>query len=236
VKTFAELPLTVKSNPRARRVLVKLMPGQGLEIVTPPGFPVHLLDGILEDKRRWIERSRDQMLAKGIDLSGAPPSLPETMEFRAVDRCFPVFYLDRQGRPNVMENGGRLMVTGPADDSCELLRTLQEYTVKKAREILLPWLNVVSRKTGLDYAALRVRRQRTRWGSCSARGTISLNAKLLFLPPELVEHLLLHELCHTRHLNHSKAYWACVAGFQPEYKRFERAVTNAGHYVPAWFA
>jgi hypothetical protein len=50
-----------------------------------------------------------------------------------------------------------------------------------------------------------------------------------------VDHLLLHELCHTRHLNHSRAYWACVAGFEPDYERLERAVSRGARYVPAWF-
>jgi hypothetical protein len=80
-----------------------------------------------------------------------------------------------------------------------------------------------------------VRRQKTRWGSCSSRGTISLNAKLLFLPPPLVDHLLLHELCHTRHMDHSPAYWTCVAGFEPDYRRLENEVTRGNRYVPAWF-
>ena len=233
---FAGLPLTLRPNPRARRVLVKLMPGKGIEVVVPRRFDPALVPGILEEKRAWIERTRDRMQAAGLDLSGELPDLPNVIDYRAWGRLVQVDYLDRPGRVRVVENAARLQVAGPVEDREAILEALRAHTVRKAREVLLPWLKRVGERTGLSHAALRVRRQRTRWGSCSARGTISLNAKLLFLPPELVEHLILHELCHTRHLNHSKAYWACVAGFQPDYRRLEDEVRHGHRYVPAWFA
>jgi hypothetical protein len=232
---FAGLPLAVKANPRAKRVLVKLVPGRGIEVVTPNRFDPALVPSILEEKRPWIERTRDRMLAAGTDLTGTPPELPESIEFRAVGRIVRVDYLDRPGAVRLVENAARWQVAGPLTDREPIFEALRARTVKKAREVLLPWLDRAGRRTGLAYSALRVRRQKTRWGSCSSRGTISLNAKLLFLPPDLVDHLLLHELCHTRHMNHSEAYWACVAGYQPDYRRLEREVTRGNRYVPAWF-
>ena len=236
MKTFAGLPLTVKANPRAKRVLVKLVPGRGLEVVMPRRFDPDLIVDILEAKRPWIERTRDRLVADGVDLTGAPPELPESIDYRAWERMVRVDYVDRPGRITVTENAARLQVRGPLEDREAILDRLRTHTVKKARELLLPWLRRVAARTGLTYTALRVRRQKTRWGSCSARGTISLNAKLLFLPPELVEHLILHELCHTRHLNHSRAYWSCVARFEPDYRRLEDEVKHGNKHVPAWFA
>jgi hypothetical protein len=232
---FAGLPLAVKANPRAKRVLVKLIPGRGLEVVVPKRFDPSLVPSILEEKRTWIERTRDRMLAAGTDLSGALPELPEVIEYRAWERTVRVDYLDRPGAVRLTENAARWQVSGPLADREPILEKLRALTVRKAREVLLPWLDRTSRRTGLPYSALRVRRQKTRWGSCSSRGTVSLNAKLLFLPPDLVDHLLLHELCHTRHMNHSPAYWACVAGFEPDYRRLENEVSRGNRYVPAWF-
>ncbi|WP_338669089.1 M48 family metallopeptidase [Pseudodesulfovibrio methanolicus] len=232
---FAGLPLAVKANPRAKRVLVKLVPGRGLEVVTPKRFDPSLVPGILEEKRAWIERTRDHMLAAGTDLSGTVPELPESIEYRAWERIVRVDYLDRPGPVRLLENASRWQVAGPLVDREPIIEKLRAQTVKKAREVLLPWLDRASRRTGMAYSALRVRRQKTRWGSCSSRGTISLNAKLLFLPPDLVDHLLLHELCHTRHLNHSKAYWACVAGYEPDYRRLEDEVSRGNRFVPVWF-
>lgn len=233
--TYAGLPLTIKEHPRAKRVLVKLVPNKGLEVVTPRGFKPRLVPGILDEKRQWIERTRDRLLADGRDLSGELPPLPEVMDYKAAERIVQLVYVDRSARAKIMENATRLHVSGPIEDRALIFEALQKYTAKKAREIMLPMIEAMSFRTGLKYSAMRVRCQKTRWGSCSARGTISLNAKLMFLPPELVEHLILHELCHTRHLNHSKTYWACVAGYQPDYRRLEDELKHAGKYVPNWF-
>ncbi|NDV20118.1 DUF45 domain-containing protein [Pseudodesulfovibrio sp. JC047] len=233
--SFAGLPLTVKTNVRAKRVLVKLVVGQGLEVVLPPGFDQTLIPDILREKQGWIERTRDAMQAEGQDVSGVLPELPDTISFMACDRMYQVAYVDRPGRIVVRENVGRLLVSGPLEDRRAIFEALQFFTARKAREVLLPLLKVMSRDTGLTYAAFQIRRQKTRWGSCSARGTISLNAKLLFLPVELVDHLLLHELCHTRQMNHSDRYWALVESFQPDYRRLEHAVKYGGIHVPAWF-
>lgn len=232
---YAGLPLTVKVHPRARRVLVKIIPNRGLEVVTPRGFDPGLVPGILDEKRAWIERTRDRLLAQGCDLSGEAPELPDELDYRAVDRVIRLDYLDRPGPVKLMENGPRLHISGGISAREDVFAALRRHTAKKAREALLPMLDAMSRRTGLAYAALRVRCQKTRWGSCSARGTISLNAKLLFLPKALVDHLLLHELCHTRHLNHSRRYWACVARYEPDYRRLEDAVKHGGKYVPRWF-
>ncbi|QGY39850.1 DUF45 domain-containing protein [Pseudodesulfovibrio cashew] len=232
---YLGLPLTVRSHPRAKRVLVKLVPGRGLEVVVPKRFDTAQVPAILEDKRPWIERTRAQLEARGADLSGRTPEPPGTIRFTACDREYAVAYADRPGRVTLSENASRLMVAGPAEDAEGRLEVLRRFTARKAREFLLPRLESQSARTGLSYAALRVRRQRTRWGSCSARGTISVNAKLLFLPVELADHLLLHELCHTRHLNHSPAYWALVASFEPDWQRLEKELTRGYVHVPEWF-
>lgn len=232
---YCGLPLTVKPNARAKRVLVKLVPGQGLEVVVPKRFDTGQVPDILRSKRAWIERTRDRMAADGTDLTGRETQLPDTIEFPASGRRYAINYLDRPGRVSVTENGPRLMVRAPLREKEAILDALRRFTVRKAREFILPRLDDLSRRLGFSYAALRVRRQKTRWGSCSGRGTISVNAKLLFLPAELVDHLLLHELCHTRHMNHSERFWALVEKHQPDYQRLEKQLSRSGGRVPHWF-
>lgn len=232
---YCGLPLVIKTHPRAKRVLVKLVPGKGLEVVTPKGFGKRYVGSILDEKRPWIERTRAKLEARGLDLSGTPPELPEHILFNASGREYNVLYLDRSGRISVTENGPRLMVAGSLKDRDAVFDGLRRFTADKAREFILPRLELMSRDLDMPYEALRVRRQKTRWGSCSSRGTISVNAKLLFLPVELVDHLLLHELCHTMYMNHSKQYWDMVARHEPEYERLEWELSRGGQYVPAWF-
>ena len=103
-----------------------------------------------------------------------------------------------------------------------------------AREQLGSQLAKVAAEDGFRYARAQIRRQRTRWGSCSASGTISLNVCLLFLRPQVVRYLLVHELCHTRHMNHSKRFWALVASFEPDYRALDRELLRGWQSVPGW--
>ncbi len=96
-----------------------------------------------------------------------------------------------------------LLVQGSIGDAVAWPNAFKKWLTQRAKENLIPWLKRVSDETELPYSSVSIRQQQTRWGSCSSRGSISLNARLLFLPPELVTYVLVHELCHTRYLNHS---------------------------------
>jgi predicted metal-dependent hydrolase len=84
------------------------------------------------------------------------------------------------------------------------------------------------------YARLQVRQQRTRWGSCSTRGTISLNCCLLFQRPEVFRYLLVHELSHLRHMHHGPRFWAHVARFAPDCRELDRELGKGWLRVPQW--
>lgn len=81
---------------------------------------------------------------------------------------------------------------------------------------------------------MSIRHQRSRWGSCSASGRISLNARLMFCPPETVRYVLIHELAHTEHLDHSPAFWARVAELMPDHELARRALNRVWQQLPDW--
>jgi predicted metal-dependent hydrolase len=72
---------------------------------------------------------------------------------------------------------------------------------------------------GIDYRQLRISSARSKWGSCSASGQIVLAWHLMMCPPESIEYVIIHELCHRIHMDHSKAFWAEVERFMPDYKK-----------------
>ena len=84
-----------------------------------------------------------------------------------------------------------------------------------------PRLHRLSLKMGHQFRRTSVERPKTRWASCSRRRSISLNAKLLFLPPELVDYVLIHELCHLLEMNHSKRFWTLVMQHTPEFRKLD---------------
>jgi hypothetical protein len=103
-----------------------------------------------------------------------------------------------------------------------------------ARERLEPRVAVLAATTGVRYARISVRRQRSRWGSCSVRGTISLNCCLLFQRPEVVDYLIIHELMHVKHMNHSARFWQAVERHCADWRELDRELVQGWRHVPRW--
>ena len=89
----------------------------------------------------------------------------------------------------------------------------------------------LSRKFGVAASQVSVRDQTTRWGSCSALGTLSLNWRLVLLPPMLHDHVILHELSHRRHMDHSDRFWAQLAAWDPDWKKHDRELTRRWNVI-----
>jgi predicted metal-dependent hydrolase len=95
---------------------------------------------------------------------------------------------------------------------------------ERARKILRARMEYWRVKLDTDFTGPRIGNQSTRWGSCSKTGTISLNYRLVFLPEELMDYVVVHELCHRLHFNHSKSFWCAVGSALPEYGVLRRTL------------
>lgn len=82
--------------------------------------------------------------------------------------------------------------------------------------------------TGGRYTSITIRDQKTRWGSCSSRGTLSFNYRLIFAPSAVLDYVVVHELCHLTHMNHSKEFWNMVGSVMPDYKVYRRWLRDHG--------
>jgi predicted metal-dependent hydrolase len=111
-----------------------------------------------------------------------------------------------------------LVVEGKVTAHLAARTLIKKWLRTRAEQVLPPWLEKVSKQLALPYQSVTIRDQKTRWGSCSSRKNINLNQKLLFLPPHLVEYILIHELCHTVHMSHSSRFWALVKTYLPDYQ------------------
>ena len=98
------------------------------------------------------------------------------------------------------------------------LENLEKRYRNAARQRLEERVAFFRARTGGLYTSVTVRDQKTRWGSCSSRGTLSCNYRLIFAPPQVLDYVVVHELCHLTHMNHSKDFWNKVASVMPEYK------------------
>ncbi|MGB5131361.1 MAG: SprT family zinc-dependent metalloprotease [Steroidobacteraceae bacterium] len=221
----------VRASVRARRLTVRVFPGGQVEIVVPKGTRPRAVEQFVARYRPWIDRK----VAQYLPLEPASGNrLPEAIHFRASDEHWPVDCVEAPGAPRLTVEGTRLALRGDLSRTVLARHALQRFTMRRAHAILVPQLQRLSGECALPYARAQIRRQRTRWGSCSRRGTISLNASLLFQPPEVVRYLLLHELAHTRHMNHSRRFWTLVGQLEPRWRELDVELSRGWREVPAW--
>lgn len=222
--------LRLKRSPRARNVRLKVYPSGQVELVVPQHFDERRLPPILEQHEPWVLRTLERL---GTQVRAPQPATPPTsIHLPATGEVWQTAYLEGDGgRYGCREqSGGVLRVSGGGAWQPALKRWL----ARKGRQYLVPWLEQVSDELSLPFSGVSVRGQKSRWGSCSAKQHINLNYALLFLPPECVRYLFVHELCHTVHLNHSSRYWQLVASKEPEYRRLERQLREATLLIPTW--
>lgn len=224
-------PWTVRVSRRARRLSVRVYPGGRVEIVAPPGASAAAVQKFVGAHRQWIHRRVDLSTPAALD-----DRRPASIELPAIGRHYAVEYQHAaEPAADVRVAGDDLIVVrGPLHDDCAIAAALRDWLTALAHEQIGAELARVAAEGGFRYARAQIRRQRTRWGSCSASGTISLNVCLLFLRPQVVRYLLVHELCHTRHMNHSPRFWGLVASLEPDYRELDRELLQGWQSVPGW--
>lgn len=228
----AEAAVVVRRSSRARRLSLRVFPHGLVEVVAPQRAAERSIRRFVSEQQAWIQRARQEL---GVSVHAGSVGPPGEVRLAAIDERWQVDYVEGRRRLQVLAAaaGGQLRLGGPADPRTRV-EQLRRWLQQRGRAVLTPWLEDVGRETGLSYRNVTVRRQRSRWGSCSARHDISLNCALLFLEPALVRHVLVHELAHTRHLNHGPAFWRLVARLAPDFEAAERELRHAWRTVPAW--
>lgn len=89
---------------------------------------------------------------------------------------------------------------------------------EKALEYIPKRVSYFAKQIGVTYGKITIRNQKTRWGSCSSKGNLNFNCLLMLTPPEVIDYVVVHELCHRKEMNHSGAFWAEVEKVLPDYK------------------
>lgn len=93
-----------------------------------------------------------------------------------------------------------------------------------ARELVLARLVYFNQSYGHEWKRVAIRNQKSRWGSCSQKGNLNFNYRILFLPPELQDYIIVHELCHLKELHHRESFWQLVAIQLPDYEALKFAL------------
>lgn len=228
---WQSIPVTVTRNRRARKVWLKLRSCRGIEVVLPYRVSASEVPSILERHGAWLLERLAELRTRGEAPDQNP--LPDRVELAFLGRSFDVAY-EEGPRAELHAGEDRLRVVLPPGAVGAGALLLQMWLVDLGKVHLVPFCRKLAAAHGVAVTSVGVRNQSGRWGSCSSRAGISLNAKLLFLPPHLARNVVLHELCHVAHRNHGPAFWAALRGLDPLTDEHETRIRTAWAELPAW--
>ena len=117
----------------------------------------------------------------------------------------------------------------PMEEKSHQTLALEKRYRDAARDYIPKRVEYYHQFTGGHFEKITIRDQKTRWGSCSANGTLSFNFRLMMAPPRVLDYVIVHELCHLTHMNHSKDFWNMVESILPNYKEHKKWLKENGH-------
>ncbi|MBT5230831.1 MAG: M48 family metallopeptidase [Methylococcales bacterium] len=228
-----KIPLSIRYNKRAKSIKMALSASRSLRITSPHTISEQEIFSLLSEQHHWIKRALNRM-------PEAVPAVafPDTVEFLGIGQTWSVHY-----QPNLLISHIKLRIdsahrqltlSGQTQDEHLVQDALIKFCKHVAKEVLTTKTRELAEKMQISVNKISVRNQRARWGSCSSKANISLNCKLLFLSPQMMNYVIIHELCHTHHLNHSAKFWALVARFEPNYRALDRALNQYHTSIPSW--
>ena len=225
--THDSIAYSVRISSRAKRARIEISTLGKVQVIVPKRFNHQHIPGFITQHSQWIHKT----LQRVDRPQQAAYARPTSMQFPAVDEQWHITYDSQQKKPLIAQHEQHQL------NLCthiEARALLTQWLHHHARHHLIQQLKIHSEHTGLSYNKVFIKNQKTRWGSCSSKGNINLNRNLLFLPQALVNYVLVHELCHTVHLNHSARFWRLVERHQPDYYQHDKQLHHAHRYIPAW--
>jgi predicted metal-dependent hydrolase len=204
---------------RARRYILRVRPDGSLRVTVPRGGSRREAEQFVQRQQRWIKGERRRVLVEHCSREWQHGSeiLLNGESVRIA--------IDGRGDETIITYGNRQIVAAPA---AHVRSAIEEDLRELARLDLTVRLRQLADQHGLPLGTVSIRNQRTRWGSCARNGNIALNFRLVQMPPDVRDYVLVHELMHIKQQNHSRRFWRLVEAVYPAFREAERWLRTTG--------
>jgi len=212
--SFVPLQISVAlvKNSRARRYVLRLLPDGSARVTIPRGGSVEEAASFARRHTVWIERALDRRMSQ-------PVRPAEWFLGTEIFLKGELVRIEADGGQSVRFGVERLSVS---DSSKDLRTEISHHLWRLAGKEIPPVVMDISAVHQLRVQRISIRNQRSRWGSCSVRGTVSLNWRLIQAPPDVLRYVVIHELMHLKQMNHSRKFWQLVEQAFPAYGTAEK--------------
>ncbi|MEO5931819.1 MAG: SprT family zinc-dependent metalloprotease [Candidatus Kapaibacterium sp.] len=205
---------TVRRSPRAKQMRITVSAHNGVVVTLPARLKRYVNpEEILREKKLWLLHHLST-----ITIPTPPAPLADGSIIHFLGHELRIVIGKDNSRPTVkiVENEMRVML--PSDFSGDLKDVVKAWIRDEAQRIINREAERLAPLIGVHYNQLTVRDQKTKWGSCSKKGNLSFNWRLVLFPPKVIRYIVIHELCHLRHFNHSQRFWGLVEHHDPAFE------------------
>lgn len=194
-----------------KNILLQALPEDKIRVYAPKNARLRDVDALVLSRLDWIRETHAKLrLEKKAHAFKAENGVLIEGTRVKVSIC-------RAVRASVCLEGDTLHVYSPSLDEKRIEEEIRKYLCALALERIRAALQKYGPTVGAEYGRVTIREQKTRWGSCSSKKNLNFNWKLILAPKEALEYVVIHELCHLIHFNHSEKFWAEVGARMPEY-------------------
>jgi predicted metal-dependent hydrolase len=202
--------------------------GAKVEVRAPHGADERGIERFVRQKSAWIEAKLNQQSHKAAEIF----RLEDQSEITVMGEPYTIHVTF--GTKNSLDcTPGRLGFTlkDPDATAATMASLFRRWLLKRASDYMIPKTREIAARLGLSSRLkdIRFRRTRSKWGHCSSQGIIQYNWLIMLAPSSVIDYLIIHEVCHLRHMNHSPAYWAQVAVICPEHEVLRRWLKENEH-------
>lgn len=224
---------TIRKSLRAKYVRI-LISADGVQVVAPVFIDDKEIILLVEKKREWIYK-------KVLNFHQRYTPMKPQGKFTTGEK---LLLMGEYYQINILENvGGKSCIKFlndqffvsinqeiPPEKRAEVIRSkLEQWYIDYAKKFIAERLELFKVKIGVKITTVRYKNQKTRWGSCSSKGNLNFNWRLIMAPKTILDYVVVHELCHLKHMDHSRKFWELVSSFIPDYKERRKWLKENGH-------
>ena len=213
---YLNTTFTVVRKRQRRTLSIKLSPHRPPEILTNLKISPKILVDFLMSKHEWIEKNLNKMNLIQSQQHRPQFKEGELFSFLGEMKYFTFNLSSKNKKIKLIHEDGFIscdMPTGSLPEETKLRAALIQFYKKEASSYLIERAKVLAAELNLMPSQIKIQTARSRWGSCNSRGIINLNWKLILFSVPLIDYVIIHELCHLKHMNHSQDFWKLVRSF-----------------------
>jgi predicted metal-dependent hydrolase len=201
-----------KVNARSKSLRLSLNKNGEVVVTTPRFTPAFVIRRFVNSQQDWIEHHLKKIEETKKKLAISDDHILLFGKAYALQ-----ISLDPRNPIGVTREGDTLIVSPVSNSKASIQKTIDRFLKTIGSSFILKQTEELAKKMQTTYGHVSFKVQKTRWGSCSSLGNLNFNWRLVHAPPEVITYVIIHELSHRTHMNHSAAFWRLVAKYDPEY-------------------